>query len=507
MVILKGSDRQPVANAVVAGPAHPDERLEITLVMRPNDLTGLQAHLDKIMTGTAEPLSRHDYTTFHATSNRHLQKVHYFADNNSMKVVSVDANAHRMILAATVAQANVAFGVTQQTFNHPDGSYRGHTGPIHLPPELDGIVNAVLGLDNRPIARPHFRAVPHVSSTSYLPTEIAKLYDFPPGDGHGQCIALIELGGGYKATDLNNYFINDVGLPQAPSITAVSVDHAQNAPTNDASGPDGEVMLDIEVAGSVAPGAKIAVYFTVNTDAGFYNAITTALHDKINHPTVISISWGGPEADWTTQSLQAFDAAFKQAAVLGVNVCVASGDNGSSDGLTDGRNHVDFPASSPHVLACGGSSIQASNGSIINETVWNNGANGGASGGGFSNTFFSYDWQKSLTYEGRPLPSRGVPDVCGVADPATGYIVVVEGKKMVFGGTSAVAPLWAALIAIINSNRGKNIGYNHATLYAGPSAFHDITVGNNGFFAAASGWDACCGLGSPNGQQIAALFH
>ena len=158
---------------------------------------------------------------------------------------------------------------------------------------------------------------------------------------------MIELGGGYRPADLDAYF-KSLGLT-TPVVTAVSVDHLQNTPTGDANGPDGEVMLDIEVIGAIAPQAKIAVYFAPNTDAGFLDAITTAIHDTTNQPSVISISWGGAESTWTSQAMTAMDEAFQAAAALGITVCAASGDNGSSDAVSDGGDHVDFPASSPFV--------------------------------------------------------------------------------------------------------------------------------------------------------------
>src|SRR5208282_3178381 len=129
-----------------------------------------------------------------------------------------------------------------------------------------------------------------------------------------------------------------------PQVISVSVDGGKNSP-GDPNGPDGEVMLDIEVAGAIAPGAKIVVYFAPNTDQGFLDAITTAVHGSANQPSVISISWGQAESQWTSQALTNFDDAFQAAAAIGVTVCVASGDNGSSDGVNDGSNHVDFPAS------------------------------------------------------------------------------------------------------------------------------------------------------------------
>ncbi len=239
------------------------------------------------------------------------------------------------------------------------------------------------------------------------------------------------------------------------------------------------------------------------------DAINAAIHDTVRKPSVISISWGGAESEWTPQALNAFNAAFHDAALLGISVCAAAGDDGSSDGETDGKNHVDFPASSPWVLACGGTKLVSSNGAIQSETVWNDGANGGATGGGVSSHFSKPAYQAAVNV---PKPTgtanttgRGVPDVAGVADPDTGYSILVDGQQGVVGGTSAVAPLWAALIALLNQQLGKNIGWFQPALYGTITqhkALHDITSGTNGAYKAGPGWDACTGLGSPNGMAI-----
>jgi kumamolisin len=281
------------------------------------------------------------------------------------------------------------------------------------------------------------------------------------------------------------------------------VDKGKNSPT-DANGADAEVLLDIEVAGAIAPGAHIVVYFAPNTAQGFQDALTTAIHDTKNKPSVISISWGSAESTWTAQSMTAFDSAAADGAVLGVTVCAASGDNGSSDGETDGGNHVDFPASSPHILACGGTSLKSSGTKISGETVWNDGAQGGATGGGYSAQFPLPSWQNGLV---KP-PSgggRGVPDISGDADPQTGYNILVDGQSIVVGGTSAVAPLWSALIAVLNQKLGRSLGFVQPALYglaSSKKAFRDITSGSNGAFSAGPGWDACTGLGSPEGQNL-----
>jgi kumamolisin len=511
-VPLKGSERNPMPGAKVIAPADPTERLEVTVLVRRRAREEFLARVNQIAAGkySGPCMSREEFAKQHGADPADLAAVLNFATANSLTVVLEHAARRTVVLSGTVAQFNAAFTVDLKLMRHDSCSYRGRTGSIQLPGSLDGIVEAVLGLDSRPQAVPHFRVRPAASAaTSFTPTQVASLYAFPQSSGTGQCVAIVELGGGFRPADLDTYF---KGLSvSSPTVVAVSVDHGQNMPTGDANGPDGEVMLDIEVVGAIVPQAKIAVYFAPNTDAGFLDAITTAIHDTTNKPSVISISWGGPESTWTPQAMTAMDEAFQAAATLGITVCVASGDNGSSDGVTDGADHVDFPASSSFALACGGTSLQATPSSISGEVVWNDGANGGASGGGVSTFFATPTWQSTLsvtsTQGGRsPLTKRGVPDVAGNADPQTGYQVRVDGSNTVIGGTSAVAPLWAALITRLNQLSGKSAGLISARVYQTPKSFRDITSGNNGDFAASSGWDACCGLGSPNGAALRSII-
>ncbi|HEX4338872.1 MAG TPA: S53 family peptidase [Polyangiaceae bacterium] len=521
--LLKGSERQPMREAKSVGKADPAERLEVTLLLRRGNAAGLTEHVQKlaIRSGSGAPISRSDFDRQFGATTADIEAVKTFAGTNGLAVVQEHAGRRTVVLSGTVAQFNTAFGVDLQQFEHPGGSYRGRTGAVALPTELQGVVEAVLGLDNRPAAKPHFRTRPprgNVNwrataddSTSFTPVQLAQLYDFPEGTGSGQCVAIIELGGGERAADLKKYF-SELGITSGPKVSVVSVDHGKNHPTGDGNGPDGEVMLDIEVVGAIVPQAHIVVYFAPNTDAGFLDAITTAIHDSKNKPSVISISWGGSESAWTAQAMTAFDSAFQAAAALGITVCVASGDDGSSDGATDGSDNVDFPASSPYALACGGTSLEASGNTITSESVWNDGAQGGAGGGGVSSFFKRPPWQEGLkatrTAGGAAaaLTMRGVPDVSGDADPETGYDVRVDGNDTVIGGTSAVAPLWAGLITRINAANGTPVGYINPTIYKTPGAFRDIIKGNNGAFAATAGWDAATGLGSPNGTKLAALF-
>jgi len=510
--LLAGSERTALAGSRVLGPADATQRLEVSVIVRGSGPDAWARRIGDLESGgSGEILSRADFAQQHGAAPTDLAAVKAFAASAGLQVVAEEAARRTLRLAGTVAQFEAAFGVQLLRYAHAEGGYRGRTGAITLPAELDGIVVAVLGLDDRPQARPHFRIRPAAESaaTSYTPERVASLYGFPNGTGQGECVALIELGGGYVPADLQTYFAaQGAGAVQ---VSAVSVDGASNAPTGSPNGPDGEVMLDIEVVGSIAPRAKIVVYFAPNTDAGFLDAVTTAIHDTTNSPSVLSISWGGPESTWTSQAKTAMDSAFQVAAMMGITVCVASGDNGSSDGVNDGANHVDFPASSPYALACGGTSLRAGASAIQSEAVWNDGASGGASGGGVSTFFALPSWQAGLQLRATAgsvvaLSKRGVPDVAGDADPETGYSVRIDRTDTVIGGTSAVAPLWAALIARINQINGRPAGFVQPRLYQSPQSLRDITQGNNGSFAAAPGWDACTGLGSPNGAALAGLL-
>jgi kumamolisin len=507
-ISLKGSNRAALPGARVLAPADPAERLQVTVLVRRRARQDFASRVASLASGASGPsLSRDEFAKRHGADASDLAAVRAFAAAKGLSVVQEHAARRTVLLSGTVAQFNAAFNVQLQQMAHAAGAYRGRTGAIELPVELDGIVDAVLGLDSRPQAAPHFRIRPAASAAavSYTPVQVAAAYGFPTGTGAGQCVGLIELGGGFSPADLTTYF---AGLGVAsPSVVAVSVDGAENSPTGDANGPDGEVMLDVEVVGAISPQTSIAVYFAPNTDAGFLDAITTAIHDTTNKPSVISISWGGPESSWTAQAMTAMDEAFQAAATMGITVCVASGDNGSSDGVNDGSDHVDFPSSSPYALACGGTSLRASGGKISSEVVWNDGAENGASGGGISSFFALPSWQAGLKAQNNQghataLTMRGVPDVAGDADPDTGYAVRVDGTDTVIGGTSAVAPLWAALVARLNQASGKPAGYLNPQLYQNPMALRDITSGNNGDFDSAVGWDACTGLGSPNGAAL-----
>jgi hypothetical protein len=354
------------------------------------------------------------------------------------------------------------------------------------------------------------------SEYTFTFSAIARLYDFPPGlNGRGQTIGLIELGGGFRKSDLKTFFA-EMNLPE-PDVKSVSVDGAHNQPTGGPYSADGEVESNIEEVGAIANGAKIVVYFAPNTSGGYLDAIQAVVHDTDNKPAVVAICWGGAESTWTQIEMNAVDSAFHNAAKEDITVVACSGDNGSTDGIQDGRPHVDFPASSPWVLAVGGTSLSPSGDSIKStiksEVVWNGGDVGGASGAGTSLFFPVPQWQSKVNIASNSAGTgRSTPDVAAHADPNHGYRFVIDGKQTVIGGTDVAGPLWAALITIINQGIGRNIGYFNPLLYQiiGPGgAFHSITKGTNASGKvlgchAGPGWNTCSGWGSPDGQKLLA---
>lgn len=510
-IALRGSERRAMANSQTIGRPDPNSLITVTVLLR-------RRNSDLPEPGS-EILTREQFARRFGADEADLPALEQFAADNDLTIVEINLARRSVVMAGTVANMNEAFATELLLFQSPRGLFRGRVGTLYIPTNLENIVEGVFGLDERPQARAHFRRLASqvdplaAGDTSYTPIAVSRLYNYPTAqNGAGQTVAIIELGGGFRAADLKTYF-SGLGITTPPTVTAVSVDGGQNLPEGDPNSADGEVLLDIEIVGAIAPGVKIAVYFAPNTDQGFLDAITTAVHDTARKPSVISISWGAPESAWTPQSLTAFDQAFRDAGLLGVTVCCASGDDGSNDGLSDGTAHVDFPASSPNVLACGGTRLESSANRITKEVVWNHGVGNGATGGGVSETFPLPAYQTAarvpVSVNRSRFKGRGVPDISGDADPATGYQILVDGRSVVFGGTSAVSPLWAALIALMNQQLRRPVGFLNSALYAASvkRVLRDITSGDNGAYKAGPAWDACTGLGSPDGQALLAALR
>jgi len=554
---LRGSDRKPVPGAKVTGVVDPKEHIEITIRLRrrarisDEDLMQMGAQKPR---ERAPALSREEFTKRFGANPADVARIEAFAHAHGLVVTDSNIGQGTVRLKGSVGSFNAVFGVKLQHYAKGRAlKYRGRTGPIYVPKELHNVIVGVHGLDNRPVAKPHSRRLRPAKgqrwsgkgatarkrrtapARTFTAPEIARLYNFPSGlTGKGQCVALIELndtnkagnpsGVGYRASDIRAYF-EQLGIAE-PTVVPVSVDGVANVPGPDPGGDD-EVTLDIEVAGAVAPGATIAVYFAPNTTNGFIDALNTAIHDAERQPSVVSISWGGPEdlmGQVDDQFIQGLHQAMRDAAQLGVTVCCAAGDDGSADmgdgadgnPAWDGIPHADFPSSSPFALACGGTKLVASQGTVLSEVVWNEGRLHGAGGGGVSTAFPLPPYQQNACVPRSPknTAGRGVPDLAGNADPMTGYRVVVGGKVNTIGGTSAVAPLVAGLIALINEDLantpGTTAGFLNPQLYgAAASAFRDVTSGNNdiegnlnGKYTAVAGWDACTGLGVPDGAQL-----
>jgi kumamolisin len=512
---LEKSTRGPVPGARRLGPTDPERVIEITLVLertRPVD-RGAVTEM-----GARAPVERAHLTYEQLAEQHHappdaVAAVRAFARAFGLRAGPLDALRNTVTLRGRVADMERAFETRLHDYECDGVQFRQRLGDLTVPAEIAPYVAAVLGLDDRPQARSHMRRAV-AGSGGFTPQQVAELYGFPDSDGADETIGIIELGGALDQGDLDTYFAS-VGLPGREAVTSVFVAGARPRRYGANADDDSEVMLDIEVAGAVAPKAKIVVYSAHNTDRGFYEALSQAVYDREHRPSVISISWGAFEASYTEQTRAAFDELAASAALLGITVLAASGDDGASDQTPgDGferARHVDFPAAVPHVLACGGTSVRARQGRIVSETVWRN--TQGASGGGVSTAFGVPAWQSGLSAGAHPLTGRGVPDVAGNGDPNTGYKTFHNGGPEEIGGTSAVAPLWAALIARINARLRARCGFVTPLLYgaARQAEFRDIVHGDNSFhgvdgFVAKPGWDACTGLGSPNGAALLRLF-
>lgn len=503
-VTLPGSDRAPRSDVERVGAVPDGDVVELTVLLR------RRAALPADVLEGRRWMTRERLAADHGADERDAARVRELLDAAGFAVTRTDLGARSLAVRGTVGAVRGFFGTDPETVRDPRGATCRHrSGPLRIPAECSDLVTAVLGIDDRPQAHNPLRVYSGDGpGRSYTPPQLGTVYGFPEGtDGSGETVAIVELGGGYRQQDLDHYF---GGLDLAvPAVRAVGVDGASNNPGSDEN-VDTEVTLDIEVAGALAPKAEFVVYFAPNTDKGFVDAVKKAAHADPT-PTAISISWGQSEDAWSAQSREALDGALADAAALGVTVCAAAGDRGSSDGASDGEAHADFPASSPHVLGCGGTSLVAdASGTVDSETVWSSGGSGGATGGGVSDAFDLPEWQQHAGVPQREGggAGRGVPDVAADADPATGYQVLVGRERSVVGGTSAVAPLWAALVARLAQSLGSPLGLAQPRLYAGVrpdtvvDGFRDVTSGDNGAYRAGPGWDACTGLGVPEGSAL-----
>jgi kumamolisin len=532
MVVLPGSSHPVPVGSKAIRRTSGHRWVELTAgVKRSKPLPDLSA-LDDKLPADRKYLTREQLAEQYGSDPKAVKAIEAFAKAHNLVVTRNEPASARIGLAGTVDDVNNAFGVTLFDYTHPKlGDFHARTGPVHIPAELDGAITAVFGLNNHRILRRTFRPARRVTAAmsppGFKPAELGSIYNFPEADASKHCIGVLEFGGGVEKSDVTEYFAQI--QQSAPTVEVVATDGVSVNPSADPESTV-EVMLDVDVAGALGGGAKLAVYFSTFDEKGLIDCLSTVINDSANDPSVVSISWGFDENEnfnnegvlWSSAAITHCNASLLAAAHLGITVCVSTGDDGSEAQMQDGRAHVNFPATSPYVLAVGGTTLHvrkdAKGAANITEVVWNDGP-GSGTGGGVSDVTPAPAWQAGKVVRSiNPghFAGRAIPDVAANADPDTGYLTMSGGKLGVVGGTSAAAPLWAGLIARINAANGARTGNFNALLYStfGPGGvLRDITVGDNdtdgllgGQYKAGVGWDACTGWGVPDGKKLLAAL-
>ncbi|HEY8298526.1 MAG TPA: S53 family peptidase, partial [Candidatus Baltobacteraceae bacterium] len=404
----------------------------------------------------------------------------------------VDTRWRSVVVRGPIERLVSAFGATVAVFEDGGGRrFRHRSDALHLPAELAAVVRGVFGLHQWPRSRKLEALQRH--ATPLLARDVVARYRFPECDGRGQTIGVVQLDGVCKPDDFDRCMSAQglaVAHPIVKRVDRTVVSHEA------ATAKDLEAALDVQIIGSLAPGATIVAYEAPNSERGLLDAIREALFGEEHRPSILSISYGWPEPLWTPVALNILEDLFTVAALVGVSVFCSSGDNGAELDY-DGKPHVVAPASTPFAIACG-ATIIAQPGDC-GEQAWEK------TGGGFSARFDVPEWQDvagtSASLFGVSA-GRGVPDVAAQQGP--GYYVVMDGVELAMGGTSAVAPMWAALTARINQQLGVAAGCFLPILYEkrGERLFGEIVSGGNGRFEAGADWNPCTGLGVPNGIAI-----
>lgn len=551
-VQLKGSERHPSPNARLLGPTDPGERFTVTIILRRRPdgepVPGPDFYL-KTPLRERQRLPEDVFAAKYGASPADLKAVTDFARENGLTIEEARAVSRSVKVSGTVQQMSKAFGVALNRYEHEvtrragdkpfTETYRGRDGFIYIPKELEEIVVGVFGLDNRRITKcagPCITGDPPNTKNITVPT-VTGLYQFPSNSAAGQTIAIFSEAG-YQQSDLTNYFNSLPGF-NAPNVTPIPVDAS-----NDGS-EDLETTQDICIAASAAPGADIAVYFTTYDQPGWVDLIGRVVHPLAGDPTcsVLSSSFyvspddpdGIAAFETTAGWISAVNMALQDAARQSVTFCTASGDQGTQCNVSDDQAHTIYPASDPYALTCGGTTIGNVAGETFTEYVWNDTFNipgfnpSGCTGGGVSAFFTSTSpYSSQYSYQsGAGVPAsindghlgRGVPDVAANASPISGYPLNLldpgaQGlvNPVPMSGTSAAAPLWAGLIAVINSALRLNVGFVNPAIYKiGSAGFNTITgapgptsncfAGVDGY-PFGPGWNACTGWGSPNGVNL-----
>ena len=488
-----------------------------------------------------QPMTHVQMREAHGAASESAETVRAFAQRHGLTVTKDAAGGRTVRLSGSAHSVERAFNTQFEEFDYEGTRFFAPSGPIEVPDEWQGLVEVVLGLHSSRHSSPRRRSSLCCLKPIAKISDLARAYNFPDHlDAKGQTIGLIEFGGGFYPEDIQR-FCSRLGIP-VPRISVVKISDADNQPASHraiheflemidgslsiaaeskesgsfyAAQSTAEVTMDIEVLAALAPAAHIVVYFAPSDEQGLYHALSHAVHDEQHKPDVLSISWSFPEHTVSKTTIDSLETVLSEAAHLGITVCASTGDAGAMNGSKDGPPSVNYPASSPYCLACGGTSGHISLTGVADEVVWNATHFGiyGASGGGISSCFRPPVWQKNAPVPTGPggVTGRGIPDVAGLADPRCGCEMLVGGRTFASAGTSAVAPLWAALIARINQALGRRCGHLHPHLYAIGQEEHSglcaILKGQNGYYHAGKRWNACTGYGTPRGDALLAYFE
>ncbi|HVR47514.1 MAG TPA: S53 family peptidase [Candidatus Binatia bacterium] len=400
-------------------------------------------------------------------------------------------------LSGPIAKLVEVFGATASIYELPDKRrFRHRSESLHAPSEIAAMVRGPFGIHQWPRSHAIGTLQPHTTPLSAQ--DVAARYEFPDGDGSGQTVGLIQLRGTFKPDDFTKCMTAQGVTAKLPVVKRV--DNAEIAHAEETE-KDVESAIDTQIVGALAPGAQIVVYAAPDDERGVLDAVRAAIFDDENRPSILSISFGFPEQLWTPVALTILDELFTAAALLGISVFCAAGDNGAELDAA-GNAHVLAPASSPLAHACGGTQLVATD-NITTEVAWPK------TGGGFSEKFGAAAWQGTAALAAgayHAAPGRGLPDFAAQVMP--GYAIVFEGTALAAGGTSAAAPMWSALVARINQRLGAPAGFIAPLLYAASATlFRDVTSGGNDRYQSAVGWNPCTGLGVPIGTAIDAMLR
>jgi hypothetical protein len=549
---LAGSERPRPSTHKLVGPVDPGATIAVTMVVRRRPdgppLPDL-AHWQATPPGKRTFLSPEQYTAAHGAAGDDLKAVEAFAAAHGLTVLASHAGRRSVSVQGTAAQMNAAFGIT---LNHYEGPlpgaarrtragaaeppaatvmhrHHGYDGAVHLPPELAGVVVAVVGLDNRRLAVPGGTAsaagTDPAGATGLAVPAAAQLYNFPNTKAADQTIGVIApQGAAYLAADITNHYfpnLSNAAYGQAPaSLNDISLTVGANTFTNDIATVQGitaatdlnsfpfsfiiELTQDISTSSTTAQGAAVNVYFTEDSEQGWLVLLNRVLiPEGESQPTVVTCSFTlylGDDSSYvgslgdSGSAVSMLTTQFSQLASLGINVFIALGDWGADNWYflgslvpPDGNSHVMYPGSDPWVTSCGGT-IVAANASpppAITEFVWqdawsptspfgSSSSNFGSTGGGVSATFAAPPYQTAAGITGATDSAgtfhagRGVPDIAAmVAFGGSGANdwFFVNGFTYGFTGTSCVAPFFAGLTATLRSAFGVALGFLNPLLY------------------------------------------